>query len=99
MSMVDYAAVMTKEAIKRQNFPVKIATEDMKGAYRQIPLLPKHVRFAVTAVYSPLRDNVDLRLMHGQPFGSGHCVPNFVWVSEDLQVFSQTLLYHDRPLL
>ncbi len=54
----------------------------MKGAYRQVPLLDEHVKYAVTAVYNPDYDRVDLRNMFGQPFGAGHAVPNFCRVAE-----------------
>ena len=82
MAMIDYVAVMFR-ALANQGFTHLLsATEDMKGAYRQIPLLPSEVRYAITGVYSPESREVTLHEMYGQPFGAGHAVPNFCRVAE-----------------
>eukprot|EP00435_Cladocopium_sp_Y103_P073420 s164_g43.t1 len=52
MAMVDYVGVMLR-ALAASCGTIQLATEDMKGAYRQIPLAPGDVRYAITAVYSP----------------------------------------------
>ena len=73
------------------------ATEDMKGAYRQLPLLPAHVMFAITAVFYP-GVGVRYHAMHGQPFGAELAVPNFYryseWVCRALRRFFKLLLEH-----
>ena len=81
MAMVDYVGVMVR-AVAAICTDVQFATEDMKGAYRQIPLAPADVRYAITAVYNPESCTVVLFEMYGQPFGAGHAVPNFCRVSE-----------------
>ena len=67
MTVVDYIGV-TLRALAAQSSSIKLASEDMKSAYRQIALHPADVRFAITAVY---RDTVSLHEMYGQPFGAG----------------------------
>ena len=92
MTMVDYIGVMLRALAA--HFPsVKLATEDMKSAYRQIALHPADVRFAITAVYDPVSDVVALHEMYGQPFGAGHSVPNFCRVAEWISRCS-TRLFH-----
>lgn len=54
----------------------------MKGAYRQVPLSDSQTAISVTGVYNPTNQSVELYLMHGQPFGAGHAVPNFYRVAE-----------------
>ena len=83
MAMVDYLALMLRALAVKELGPLKLATEDMKGAYRQVPLLPADVRYSIiTAVYNPWKDSADLHEMYGQPFGAGHAVPNFCRVAE-----------------
>ena len=82
MTMVDYVAALIRYAFTTLRCGVSLATEDMKSAYRQVALLLEHVRFAVTAVYNPSSDEVDLHEIYGQPFGAGHAVPNFCRVAE-----------------
>ena len=53
MAMVDYLMVMVSSMAKRFNKELLIATEDMAGAYRQVPLSDSQVRISVTAVYTP----------------------------------------------
>ena len=66
MAMVDYVGVLVR-ALARQSPQISLSTEDMKGAYRQIPLAPCDVRFALTAVYDPTKERVTLHEMYGQP--------------------------------
>ena len=82
MTMVDYVAALIKFLYSGLNCRLSLATEDMKSAYRQVALLPEHVRFAITAVYNPSSDSVELYEMYGQPFGAGHAVPNFCRIAE-----------------
>ena len=77
MAMADYVGVLLR-SVAQQHSSIQMATEDMKGAYRQVPLSPSDVRYAVTAVYDPTAQEVKLHLMYGQPFGAGHSVPNFL---------------------
>jgi hypothetical protein len=58
------------------------ATEDLKGAYRQIALLAAHVSLCITAVFNPESGTIDYHELYGQPFGAGHAVPNFCRVAE-----------------
>ena len=90
MAMVDYLGALLRQVGKNSSEgPVHLSTEDMSGAYRQVPLAPSDVRYSVTGVFNPITKRVDLHLMYGQPFGAGHAVPNFCrvaeWVSRLLQ--------------
>ena len=85
MAMVDYLAVMVKAlalSCEKPSCRVHVATEDMKAAYRQIPLSDCDIPLCITAVYNPHEDTVELHEMYGQPFGAGHSVPNFYRVAE-----------------
>ena len=93
MAMIDYLVVMIKSLSGVFSSPVVVATEDMKAAYRQIPLCDSHTAVSVTAIYNPDSDHVDLFQMHAQPFGAGHSVPNFYRVAEFLSRL-MTRAYH-----
>lgn len=54
MAMVDYVGVLVR-ALAQQATQIGLRTEDMKGAYRQAPLAPDDVRFALTAVTTQKR--------------------------------------------
>ena len=82
MAMVDYLVVMVKELSKAFPESVHIGTEDMKGAYRQIPLPDTQVPIAITAVCDPCTAEPKLFELFAQPFGAAHAVPNFYRVSE-----------------
>ena len=82
MAMVDYLVVLVKELSKAFPEPVHIGTEDMKGAYRQIPLPDTQVPIAITAVCDPCTAEPKLFELFAQPFGAAHAVPNFYRVSE-----------------
>ena len=62
-----------------------IGTEDMKNAYRQIPLPDGQVAISITAIYDPETREPELFEIFGQPFGAGHSVPNFYRVAEWIQ--------------
>ena len=53
MAMVDYLMSMVAAMGKAFNGALWIGTEDMAGAYRQVPLTDSQVRISVTAVYNP----------------------------------------------
>lgn len=76
MAMIDYVVNMTRELFKARGKALHVSTEDMKGAYRQVPLSDSQTAISVTGVYNPVDQRVELYLMHGQPFGAGHAVPN-----------------------
>eukprot|EP00435_Cladocopium_sp_Y103_P034639 s1626_g9.t1 len=82
MAMADYVALLIKSGSAMPESDLLIASEDMKSAYRQIPLSPEHVRYSITAVFNPQTSAVELHEIYGQPFGAGHAVPNFCRVSE-----------------
>ena len=82
MTMIDYVAVLVRELAARGVQDINLASDDMKSAYRQIPLSPRDVRYAITGVWNPHKEQVELYHMHGQPFGAGHAVPNFCRVAE-----------------
>lgn len=82
MAMIDYVVNMTRELFKSRGKPLHVSTEDMRGAYRQVPLSDSQTSISVTGVYNPNTKSVELYLMHGQPFGAGHAVPNFYRVAE-----------------
>ena len=84
MSMADYVMSMVKGLSEVTNEPIHLCTEDMKGAYRQVPLADSHTQLSVTGVYCPSDKKAKFFLMHGQPFGAGHSVPNFYRVAEFL---------------
>ena len=58
-------------------FKLMGATEDLRAAYRQMPLLSEHIKYAITMVWNCYENRVDFHEMYGQPFGAGHAVPNF----------------------
>lgn len=82
MAMVVQVGLMLKSLAKRTKSRVLIATEDMKGAYRQVPLCPSDVRYCITAVMNPELGEPSLHELRAQPFGAGHAVPNFCRVAE-----------------
>ena len=82
MTMVDYVATLLKYSARVLGDSHRLASEDMKSAYRQIAIRPDHVRFSITAVYDPDAKCVNLHEIYGQPFGAGHAVPNFCRVAE-----------------
>ena len=82
MAMTDYLIVMIKALHKKFQCGVHLATEDLKSAYRQVPLPDKQVGLSITAVMNPTEDKVELYEIYGQPFGAGHAVPNFYRVAE-----------------
>ena len=84
MATVDYVVVMIKTLSERVGTRVHTSTEDMQGAYRQIPICDSQIPLAVTAVYSPKDKVSKLFTLYGQPFGAAHAVPNFYRVSEYL---------------
>eukprot|EP00435_Cladocopium_sp_Y103_P057422 s371_g19.t1 len=77
MAMVDYLMVMISSMAQKFNTGLHVATEDMAGAYRQVPLTDSQVGISVTAVYNPKTKQPDLFEIYGQPFGAAHAVPNF----------------------
>ena len=97
MAMVDYVGVMVR-AIAQSCSSVYMCTEDMQGAYRQVPLHPSDVKYAIAGVYDPSGRKVALFEMYGQPFGAGHAVPNFCrvseWISRMLQRFFHLHVEH-----
>eukprot|EP00435_Cladocopium_sp_Y103_P012194 s2155_g3.t1 len=82
MAMVDYLIVMIKALFQKVNTSLEIGTEDMRGAYRQIPLVDSQTAISITAIYNPYNGKVQLYEMYGQPFGAGHSVPFFYRVAE-----------------
>lgn len=84
MAMIDYLVVMVKSLALQMHSEVVVSTEDMKAAYRQVPLCDAHTSISITAIYNPTTDEVELFHIHAQPFGAGHSVPNFYRVAEFL---------------
>ena len=82
MANVDYLAIMIRSLQETFKEGACVGTEDMKGAYRQIPLPDAQVSISITAVYDPASKQAKLFEIHGQPFGAGHAVPNFYRVAE-----------------
>ena len=82
MAMCDYLIVMVKAHYEHHLSALKIGTEDMQGAYRQLALPDRQGMVAVTAVFDPSSEEAKLFTMHGQPFGAGHAVPNFYRLAE-----------------
>lgn len=84
MAMADYVVVLVKAAFQKFGKSIHLATEDMQGAYRQVPLPDSHVSISITAVTEPASMRAHLFELYGQPFGAAHAVPNFYRVSEFL---------------
>ena len=82
MAMTDYLMVMIRNLADKFDSGVHLSTEDLKGAYRQVPLPDKQVGLSITAVFNPALETVELFEIYGQPFGAGHAVPNFYRVAE-----------------
>lgn len=77
MAMVDYLLVMITSMANHVSTDLVVGTEDMQGAYRQVPLPDSQIPISITGVYNPDTGEVSLFEMFGQPFGAGHAVPNF----------------------
>ena len=82
MAMADYLMVMISAAAKKFHGGLLLATEDMAGAYRQVPLPDSQVRIAITAVYHWESGEAKLFEIYGQPFGAAAAVPNFYRLAE-----------------
>eukprot|EP00435_Cladocopium_sp_Y103_P066764 s364_g29.t1 len=82
MAMADYVVVMLKALFERFQSPVHLSTEDMQGAYRQVPLPDSQVSISITCVHNWDAQRPELYEIYGQPFGAGHSVPNFYRVAE-----------------
>ncbi len=82
MAMADYVVVLVKETFAKFKCEINLATEDMQGAYRQVPLPDSQVPMSITAVTDPSTMKASLFELYGQPFGAAHAVPNFYRVSE-----------------
>ena len=93
MTMPDYVGVLSK-TMGRKGWDIRYSTDDMKSAYRQIPLDPKHVRYAITAVYDPTSDSAKLFTMYGQPFGAGHSCRVAEWLSRFCQRYFKLCTDH-----
>eukprot|EP00435_Cladocopium_sp_Y103_P007550 s1582_g2.t1 len=82
MAMADYVVVLLKALFQRFQVPVHLSTEDMQGAYRQVPLPDSQVSISITCVHNWDAQRPELYEIYGQPFGAGHSVPNFYRVAE-----------------
>ena len=82
MAMVDYLLVMLSSMATHVSTDLVAGTEDMQGAYRQVPLSDAQVSISITGVFNPYSKEVCLFELFGQPFGAGHAVPNFYRVAE-----------------
>ena len=73
MAGVDYLMVMIAALANRNHTHLAIATEDMKQAYRQVPLPDAQLSLAITGVYCPMDKSVKLKLwttIWGGPCGT-----------------------------
>ena len=82
MAMTDYLVTMVKAMHDRFPTSLTFGSEDMQGAYRQIPLTDKQVMVSITAVWNPFKKETQMFELYGQPFGAAHAVPNFYRVAE-----------------
>ena len=76
-----YLVVMLKRMVQMTNQDLVIGTEDMRSAYRQLPIPDKQTSISITAVHKPGCEP-QLFEIFGQPFGAAHSVPNFYRVAE-----------------
>ena len=56
---------------------VMVSTQDMKAAYRQVPVHPENARFSVVAVYCPAMQAWRYGLLDGLAFGLTSAVLHF----------------------
>lgn len=82
MASVDYLVVMLKAMSAFSTEPLVVETEDMRAAYRQVPVPDSQLRMTVTAVFNPHEGKANLFNLYGQPFGAAHAVPNFYRLAE-----------------
>ena len=82
MASVDYLVVMLKAMSAFSTEPLVVGTEDMRAAYRQVPVPDSQLRMTVTAVFNPHEGKANLFNLYGQPFGAAHAVPNFYRLAE-----------------
>ena len=82
MAMVDYLMVMIRSTFSTFKETLVIGTEDMAGAYRQVPLPDRQVSIAITAVHHWESGQPRLFEIYGQPFGAAAAVPNFYRLAE-----------------
>ena len=98
MTTANHAALLSKAVVDSACWQLSkgmvMYSEDMQGAYRQIPLLPSHVSLAITAVWHPERNQVLFHEMYGNPFGAAHAVPNFCRFAEWVCRFLRLSLIH-----
>lgn len=78
MAMSDYLVVMLRGAFESRASPLHLCSEDMKSAYRQLPLPDAQAAVSITSVYCPSEGKPHLFEMYGQPFRAQHAVPNFI---------------------
>ena len=53
-------------------------TFDLKSAYRQVPILPSHLKFAYFCIYNPQTKSVEVYRSRTLPFGATHSVFSFL---------------------
>ena len=53
-------------------------TFDLKSAYRQVPILPSHLKFAYFCIYNPQSKSVEVYRSRTLPFGATHSVFSFL---------------------
>ena len=82
MASVDYLVVMLKSLSVKSTEPLVVGTEDMRAAYRQVPVPDSQLPLTVTAVYNPQEGRANLFNLYGQPFGAAYAVPNFYRLAE-----------------
>ena len=82
MASIDYLVVMVKALAAVSLEPLVVGTEDMRAAYRQIPVPDSQLPLTVTAVFDPTEKKAKLFNLFGQPFGAAHSVPNFYRLAE-----------------
>jgi hypothetical protein len=71
---------------------IRGAAEDMRSAYRQVPILWSHAMFNIIAVMSPA-GVLEFFELYGYPLGARHAVHNFNGVAEHLCRIVRRLLH------
>ena len=59
-------------------------TYDLKSAYRQVPVHPKHYKYAHVGVYTCDKECAEVYIMRTMPFGATHRVYNFLRLAKAL---------------
>ena len=93
MAMVRRLSQAFPQTFDQDEYAILGGSEDLESAYRQVALPDSQLRIAITAVFNPDTNQIDLHELFGQPFGAGHAVPTFYRLAEWLNRAARRLLF------